>query len=193
MEKQKKSRGFKGKVNWERSSKVDSPNGRGLRFGELRAMSTPQTWQGKGPSLTTVRTQKELRNLLKSQLNVENKRGKNLKLKKVKEVDAVNAALFEWICKARVNDLCDATLVNLIFKGPLGGWDFDMAKTHLGQYSKVTLVKESKDQKSWRWIMTVRFDRTLRLSGAFRSDLLIIASLISSYEILEYRKQSQKV
>jgi hypothetical protein len=181
MEKPKKSRGFKEQNTWERSVI------QGGKKGPRTPLTEPKRWDEHGASKCMVRTQESLRDKLTDHLKLVNRRRKDLKLKKLKEVDAVNAALFNWICQARANDLAAASRVTLVFAS---SFTFDDAKGVLGVYNRRITMRSSRELgvKFPKFVLNLTFQRTLKTSKAFKHDLLIVASLLKSYKVHQYKE-----
>lgn len=184
----KKNRGFKGKVVSEGKLKFIEL---GPKTKEVKAKSLdgPVRWNDDGPSDTTVRTQKSLRNLLKNQIKIENdyRVETGAVTQKLKEVDAVKEALFNWICEIRTDHIMEAAKVRFHFTGALGEADFDLSKIQLSPYLDYLTVLEERLPTKRLYSLEVTFHRTLKRSPAFKKDLRIVCSLITTYKVLQFR------
>ena len=104
--------------------------------------------------------------------------------KKLKEVDVVNSAIYQWILECRANDLFAASRVQLNFTS---SFDLEGVIGILGTYSQILEEERISDHKKRFYTLILRYDRRLKKSARFKQDLQIVASFINSYEVLEFR------
>lgn len=180
MDNQKASRGFRGKAAWKRSVKVVGTNL------PPAAPKESKQWEDDSVSDCTVRLQKGLRDILKEQLVIENARRQTDGRDKLKEVDAVNAAIFNWVCHRRASDLAFAKEAVLVCSS---SFDYDNVIAVLGRYNSYIGKVASRDKRLFpKFKLSLTFKRQLGRSPAFKRDLLIVASFLTNYEVKEYWK-----
>lgn len=172
-----KSRGFKSNQRWQRFITVMGGKG-------ITPPKQPREWAAEGASKCTVRLDRALRDRLQTSLKQLSNREMSLGGKKIKEVDAVNSAIHDWILNQSVGDVIRASEFKLEFESRFDLQDAIVILENYGDHLTPLEVSPGKGAKK-HWIR-LKAHRTIQRSPAYRRSITIVASIMSGYQVSQY-------